>query len=129
MLPEVKLSTFELYDSVASLSENWSSRVLYATDGILPTVNWGLRFLYNSGGGSYNWETGTFSDAQTFSSTITNSTLTVSRAVVTDASKVLVSSATTATEIGYVNGVTSAIQAQLDSKSPNNNPLMVQVFS
>lgn len=42
--------------------------------------------------------------------------LTASRAVVTDGSKVLTSSATTATEIGYVNGVTSAIQTQLNAK-------------
>ena len=42
--------------------------------------------------------------------------LTASRAVATDGSKQLVSSATTATELGYVNGVTSAIQTQLDAK-------------
>lgn len=42
--------------------------------------------------------------------------LTASRAVVTDSLKRLSSSATTATEIGYVNGVTSAIQTQLDAK-------------
>lgn len=39
----------------------------------------------------------------------------VSRAVVTDVSGNLATSATTATEIGYVSGVTSAIQTQLDS--------------
>jgi hypothetical protein len=46
------------------------------------------------------------------------SDLTASRAVVTDASKNLVSSATTATELGYVNGVTSSIQTQLNGKEP-----------
>lgn len=54
--------------------------------------------------------------AETFTS-ITVSGLTASRAVVTDANKALASSATTATELGYVNGVTSAIQTQLNSKS------------
>jgi len=44
------------------------------------------------------------------------SSLTASRAVVTDASKNLVSSAVTSTELGYVSGVTSAIQTQLNSK-------------
>lgn len=39
-----------------------------------------------------------------------------SRAVVTDAGGALSASTTTATEIGYVNGVTSSIQAQLDAK-------------
>ncbi len=42
---------------------------------------------------------------------------TVSRAIVSDASGFLVPATTTATEIGYVNGVTSAIQTQLDAKT------------
>lgn len=41
---------------------------------------------------------------------------TASRALVTDASKNVLSSVTTATEIGYVNGVTSSIQTQLNAK-------------
>lgn len=42
--------------------------------------------------------------------------LTASRAVVTDGSSDLAVSATTSTEIGYVSGVTSAIQTQINSK-------------
>lgn len=42
--------------------------------------------------------------------------LTASRAVVTDASGFISAATTTAAEIGYVNGVTSAIQTQIDSK-------------
>ena len=42
--------------------------------------------------------------------------LTASRAIATDGSDQLVSSATTATELGYVSGTTSAIQTQLNSK-------------
>lgn len=42
--------------------------------------------------------------------------LTASRAVVSNSLKVLTSATTTATEIGYVNGVTSAIQTQLNTK-------------
>jgi len=49
--------------------------------------------------------------------------LTASRAVVTDASKNLASSATTATELWYVNGVTSAIQTQLNSKITANGAI------
>lgn len=45
---------------------------------------------------------------------ITN--VTASRAVVTDASSNLNESVTTATELSYVSGVTSAIQTQLDAK-------------
>lgn len=44
-----------------------------------------------------------------------DSSLTASRAVVTDGSKQLVSSAATATEVGYLSGVTSAIQTQIDA--------------
>lgn len=41
---------------------------------------------------------------------------TASRALVTDASNYIISSAVTATELGYVSGVTSAIQTQLNAK-------------
>jgi len=44
--------------------------------------------------------------------------LTASRAVVSDGSGFVSAATTTATEIGYVNGVTSAIQTQIDSKLP-----------
>lgn len=42
---------------------------------------------------------------------------TASRALVSDASGFVSAATTTATEIGYVNGVTSAIQTQLDGKA------------
>lgn len=51
-------------------------------------------------------------------SAVTNSGLTASRSMVTDANKATASSATTATELGYVSGVTSALQTQLDAKQP-----------
>lgn len=44
---------------------------------------------------------------------------TVSRALVSDASGFISPATTTATEIGYVNGVTSAIQTQLGTKLTN----------
>jgi hypothetical protein len=43
-------------------------------------------------------------------------TFTSSRAIVSDSNGIPSVSSTTATEIGYVNGVTSAIQTQIDSK-------------
>ncbi len=42
--------------------------------------------------------------------------ITASRALASDANGIPVAATTTATELGYVNGVTSAIQTQLDSK-------------
>jgi hypothetical protein len=45
-------------------------------------------------------------------------TLTADRAVVTDGSGALTVSATTATEVGYLSGVTSSVQTQLNNKQP-----------
>lgn len=48
--------------------------------------------------------------------------VTASRALVSDGSGLVSAATTTATEIGYVNGVTSAIQTQLNLKAPAANP-------
>lgn len=48
--------------------------------------------------------------------------MTASRAVVSDASGFLIPATTTSTEIGYLNGVTSAIQTQLNLKAPIASP-------
>ena len=47
-------------------------------------------------------------------------TLTASRALVSDASGFDSVSAVTSTELGYVSGVTSAIQTQMDAKAPSS---------
>lgn len=59
------------------------------------------------------------SASPTFSGTVTTP-LTASRAVVTGGSSELAASATTSTEIGYVSGVTSAIQTQLNAKAADS---------
>lgn len=51
----------------------------------------------------------------------TNTDLTASRALVSDANKKLSSSSVTSTELGYVSGVTSAIQTQIDAKATAAN--------
>lgn len=48
--------------------------------------------------------------------------ITVSRALTSDGSGDLVAATTTATEIGYVNNVTSAIQTQIDTKAALAGP-------
>jgi len=56
--------------------------------------------------------------------TITSSDLTASRAVISNASGKVVVSATTDTELGYVSGVTSGIQSQLNGKQATlTNPV------
>lgn len=91
------------------------------------TRSWG-----SGGGGSVAWGniSGTLSDQTDLntalsgkqatitgaaSSVVTNN-LAAARAVITDGSGKLAASSTTSTEIGYVSGVTSAIQTQLNNK-------------
>lgn len=54
-------------------------------------------------------------------STITSSNLTVSRALVSDGSGKVAASAVTSTELGYLDGVTSNVQTQLDGKSSTSH--------
>ncbi len=71
----------------------------------------------NAGGGTLPLGVDS-SDRLTFDGNpiIPSTALTASRAVVTDASGVLSAATTTSTEIGYVHGLTSALQTQLDAK-------------
>ena len=55
-------------------------------------------------------------------STVTTSNLTINRAVISNASGKVAVSTTTSTELGYVAGVTSAIQTQMNLKSPSLSP-------
>lgn len=52
-------------------------------------------------------------------------TLTGSRALVSNSSGLLTNSAVTSTELGYVSGVTSAIQTQIDSKPAATNTALL----
>ena len=53
--------------------------------------------------------------------TITSSNLTTSRALISDSSGKVAVSAVTSTELGYLDGVTSAIQGQLDGKAASSH--------
>ncbi|MGN0913035.1 MAG: hypothetical protein ACI4OE_07055 [Alphaproteobacteria bacterium] len=55
-------------------------------------------------------------------STITSANLTASRALVSDSNGKVAVSAVTSTELGYLDGVTSAIQTQLNAKAPLASP-------
>lgn len=56
-------------------------------------------------------------------STIKDSNLTASRALISNSSGKVAVSAVTSTELGYLDGVTSAIQPQLDSKADKTHAL------
>ena len=53
--------------------------------------------------------------------TITNSNLTANRALISNGSGKVAVSAVTSTELDYLDGVTSNVQAQLDGKSPTSH--------
>lgn len=54
--------------------------------------------------------------------TIDNSNLTTNRALVSNGSGKVAVSAVTSTELGYLDGVTSSIQTQIDTKAPKASP-------
>lgn len=72
--------------------------------------------------GVVNTSAQTLAGVKTFSSAPIISPLTANTAIVSDGSKALTSSVTTATEIGYVSGVTSSIQTQLNGKQATLTP-------
>ena len=71
--------------------------------GLLSSANWS----------TFNAKQDTITGAAT---TITSSNLTASRVLVSDASGKVATNAVTSTELGYLSGVTSAIQSQLNTK-------------
>lgn len=66
--------------------------------------------------GMVNTSAQSFAGDKTFSGNFTLSALTANRALITFTGGLITTSATTSTEIGYVSGVTSAIQTQLNGK-------------
>lgn len=81
-------------------------------------------YLGVSGSSGGTFTNGTFVDG-IFSggsfSMQTNTDLTASRALVSDSAKRITNSAVTSTELGYVSGVTSAIQSQINAKGTATN--------
>lgn len=55
-------------------------------------------------------------------STITSNNLTANRALISNGSGKVAASDVTSTELGYLDGVTSNVQTQLNAKAPTNNP-------
>lgn len=62
-------------------------------------------------------------------STIKDSNLTASRALIANSSGKVAVSAVTSTELGYLDGVTSAIQTQLDGKVPTSRTINGKALS
>lgn len=89
--------------------------VVFKLDGVANTVSLadtGTKLMWSTDTNLYRAAAGSLKT----DGNLTVSGLTASRALATDANKQLVSSATTSTELGFVSGVTSAIQTQLNNK-------------
>lgn len=80
----------------------------------------------STGGGSGTVASGTANQLAYYSSTGTTviglTSITASRALASDTNGLPVASTTLATELAFVNGVTSAIQTQLNAKAPLASP-------
>lgn len=92
-------------DQVLSVNTQTGAVVLDTDD-----ISEGVTNLYFTGSRAQGAITGG-------ASTITTANLTADRAVISNPSGKVAVSATTATELGYVSGVTSAIQTQLNDKA------------
>lgn len=99
------------------------------------------QYLTNDGAGNLSWTnaagTGTVNSGTQFQlayyATSTNvvsglTLITANRALASDSNGLPVASTTTATELGFVSGVTSAIQTQLNTKAPTANPTFTGVI-
>jgi hypothetical protein len=60
---------------------------------------------------------------------VLTSNLTASRAVVSDGSGKVSASSVTSTELGYLSGVTSAVQTQINAKAPSASPSFTGVIT
>ena len=110
---EGQLNTaFEVYTVGSASSVPWSG----VTDK--PAEIGYLMGVTSSVQGQINDKQDTITGAAT---SITDTDLTASMAVVSDANGKVAVSAVTATELGYVSGVTSAIQTQINGKSDNGH--------
>lgn len=102
----------------------------------LPSAQGGVStVLQNNGSGVLSWVTpsasgtvnsGTANQLAYYATSTTAvsglTAITASRALASDSNGLPVAATTTATELGYVNGVTSAIQTQINTKAPTASP-------
>lgn len=101
----------------------WADSLVYPSG---PSISLQVgRMVTSDGNTSVHWANRTLnSDSSTaqldWSAGVAFPQLTASRVPYLDASKKLVVSAVTPTELGYLSGVTSAIQTQLDAKANDN---------
>lgn len=117
----------DIFDNSGNKSIEPFARSLYSTN-TNESLNWGSFIAYdNAHKASINWKDRQLSDATPTTqlswgtSGVGLPQLTAARALIVNGSGFIDVSATTSTELGYVNGVTSAIQTQLNAKQATGN--------
>jgi hypothetical protein len=107
----IELRTYDLRDSINFQVLNWDNAQTYSySDGGNASIDWNVRHLLDTAGTVIlDWS----------GSSAKFTYLTANTALVSDGSDNLISSTTTATELGYVHGVTAAIQTQLNAAAIN----------
>lgn len=125
--------------SLPSGSSPGEARIVLSTDTIYIWTGTAWVAATGGGGGSVAWGgiTGTLSNqtdlqsaldakaptaSPTFTGSTTFSALTATTVPYLNASKILTSSSVTPTELGYVSGVSSALQTQINAKAPTASP-------
>ena len=111
---------------VAGYNSYWTAANTLAAEQYVAAVRGGLATDASAFTGVVKAASGTFSASTIVNADISNSAaidfskmaaLTASRALVSDGSGVVSVSSVTSAELGYLSGVTSAIQTQLDNKA------------
>ena len=110
----------EFYMSLVSSHTHANKDILDGITGVDTTPTSGSTRLVTSGG-VYGALSGKQSTVTGGASTITSSNLTASRALVSNASGKVAVSDVTSTELGYLDGVTSNVQTQLNGKASTSH--------
>lgn len=109
--------------ATVDIASNYAGQSSIATVGTITTGVWqgtAVADAYIASAATWNAKQNAITGAAT---TITTSNLTINRVLVSDASGKVAVSSVTSTELGYLSGVTSAIQTQINNRQPLNATL------
>ena len=105
--------TLKFRQSDGTYTELYPKTTIAQVDGLQAQLNSINTSLQNKVG---------LSDLSGAISTVKTSDLTANRALISNGSGKIAASSVTSTQLGYVSGVTSAIQTQLNNKAALNSP-------
>jgi hypothetical protein len=110
------LSVSSSIGEIFKISDTFSLNLFTVSTGSIDVFNIDTTNKVVISGSLVVTESATIAGSLNVTGNATIAGLTANRALATDANDQLVSSTATATELGYLSGVTSAVQTQLDSK-------------